>query len=192
MYRFLLTTLLIVITYTALQSQRSRNRNRDNDRRERRNDDTSDFKDNLWYGISLGNLYFFNDFSISSKVQAGYKPIDRVSIGIQGKIYFDFINRVQEDISLFSYGGGPEIRIKISEDFYAIGEYNFASIEGSSFNGVTSREGYAYPAAGIGYRQGRGPWTFGAQLLFIFSEEARSPNVLNRSVDYWLDFNYKF
>tara|TARA_B100000497_G_C7668617_1_gene403291 strand:- start:1022 stop:1594 length:573 start_codon:yes stop_codon:yes gene_type:complete len=190
MHRIILTSLLILITYTALQSQRSRTRDRDN--RSSRYEEDNGLKENLWYGISLGNLYFFNDFSISTKVQGGYKPVDRVSIGLQGKMYFDFINRIQQDISLFSYGGGPEVRIKISEDFFAIGEYNLMSIEGVNFNGITSRESYTYPTAGIGYRQGQGPWTFGAQLLFIFSEDARSPAVLDRAVDYWIDFNYKF
>ena len=192
MQKYILTVLLVIITYSALQSQRSRTRDRDRDRRSSRYEQENNLQESLWYGISLGNLFFFNDFSISTKLQGGYKPVDRVSIGLQGKIYFDFINRIQQDISLFSYGGGPEVRLKITDDFYAIGEYNLMSIEGINFNGVTSRDNYNYPTAGIGYRQGRGPWTFGAQLLFIFSEDARSPAVLNRSVDYWLDFNYKF
>lgn len=188
MKKISIVLILLFIASISMEAQRSRVSERD--RRNSRDD--NELSDQLWYGISIGNLYFFNDFSASTKIQGGYKPIDRVSIGLQGKIYFDFINNIGQDFSLFSYGIGPEARIKISDDIYAIGEYNFMSLESARNNGTTIREGYNYPAAGLGYRQGRGPWTFGAQLLFIFSEDARSPAVLNRAVDYWIDFNYKF
>ena len=190
MKKILFILVLLGIAITTLSSQRSRSRERD--RRDSRSEENG-LSENIWYGLSLGNLYFFNDFSISGKFQGGYKPIDRVSIGLQAKIYYDFINNIGDDYSLLSFGGGPEVRAKISDDFYAIGEFNFMSLHNIPQNrNVNARENLTYPSAGIGYQQGRGPWKFGAQLLFIFSEEARSPILLNRSVDYWIDFNYKF
>jgi len=188
MKKILIVLVLLGFITSTLSSQRSRSR----DRRDSRYEEEQNFKDAIWYGLSLGNLYFFNDFSISGKFQAGYKPIERVSVGAQAKIYYDFINNIGQDFSLLSYGIGPEVRAKITEEFYAIGEYNIMSIQGATNFGAGDREGLNFPAAGIGYQQGRGPWKFGAQLLFIFSEEARDPRFLNRSVDYWIDFNYKF
>jgi len=115
--------------------------------------------------------------------------VERVSIGLQMKMYYDLINRrAAPDISLLTYGGGPEVRFKISETFQVIGEYNIMSLENANQN----RFNINYPSAGIGYYQGRGPWTFGVQLLFIISDEARDPINLNRSVDYWIEFNYNF
>ena len=182
--------LLFTMVYTTVSSQRSRVRSRDDRRVEEQS-----VRQNLWYGISLGNFFISRDFSISGKFQGGYKVIDRVSIGAQAKIYYDFVNNAGPDISLLSYGAGPELRVKITNGVYAIGEYNLLSIEqiegfGQGFQ--TSRSGLNFPTVGIGYQQGRGPWRFGAQLLFILSDEARDPSFLNRSVDYWIDFNYNF
>ena len=180
--------LLLCLSINTLSSQRTRTRDRN---RGDRVEEKENFRDNIWYGISLGNLFFFGDFSFSGKFQAGYKPINAVSIGLQAKFYYDFQNNVGPDLSLFSYGGGPEVRLKITEGFYAIGEYNIMSIEGFR-SGSTIRSNMNYPNVGIGYQQGRGPWKFGAQILFILNDEARDPNHLNRAVDYWIDFNYKF
>ena len=186
--------LLIFFCTDTLSSQRTRTRERggsDQDRRESRYEEDN-IKQDLWYGLSLGNLFFFGDFSFSAKFQAGYKPMERVSIGLQTKFYYDFINNVGDDFSIFTYGGGPEVRLKITDSFYAIGEYNIMSLQNLPGRRPPNRISLNFPSAGVGFHQGRGPWTFGAQILFIFSDEARDPFNLNRSVDYWLDFNYNF
>ncbi len=181
--------LLLCLAINTLSSQRTRTRDRD--RRDSRHQQ-DDIRQNLWYGISIGNLFFFGDFSISGKFQAGYKPVDQVSVGLQAKIYYDFVNNVGADFSTLTYGVGPEVRLKISENFYAIGEYNITSLQNVPSRRPPNRVSLNFPSAGIGYQQGRGPWKFGAQILFIFSDEARDPFHLNRSVDYWIDFNYNF
>jgi hypothetical protein len=193
MKRFICLAAVLTFFVITIDAQRSRS-SRERDRRESRYEEDN-LTQNLWYGISLGNLFFFGDFSISLKAQGGYKPADRISVGLQSKMYYDFINNVGQDYSVFSYGGGPEVRLKITDSFYAIGEYNLMSLQNVRNLGspqLSQRENINFPSAGIGYQQGRGPWKFGAQVLFIFSEEARDPQFLNRVVDYWLDFNYKF
>ena len=169
-----------------MDAQRSRSRDRD-----RRSDETS-LSENTWASLSLGNLFFFGDFSASLKGSLGYRVAKPLSIGLQGKFYYDLLNRQPSDISLLSYGGGPEIRFDISNQFYLIGEYNFMSIEGASFSQVLPRETFVYPTAGFGYRSGNSPKSPSAQLLFILDEEVRNNDVLGRPVDYWVEFVFFF
>jgi len=169
-----------------MDAQRS-TRSRDRDRTE-----TNELKENMWASLSIGNLFFFGDFSASLKGSFGYRPVKPVSVGVQAKIYYDFLNRPLEDFSLFTFGGGPEVRVDVVDQFYLLGEYNLMSIQGVNFNNQVSRNTFAYPAVGFGYRAGGGPRSPSAQLLFILDEEVRNGDQLGRAVDYWVELVYFF
>ena len=69
-----------------------------------------------------------------------------------------------------------------------IGEYNYYSLNlfDQSFNTFRFNEFSA--AVGAGYKTGLGPWTYGVHILYPFDEIVRDVN----SLEYWIDFNYKF
>ena len=188
MRNVLITLLFLILALVSMDAQRSRSRERDRDSREQENT----LKESLWASLSLGNLYFFNDFSASVKASGGYRIVKPLSIGLQGKVYYDLLNRQPSDISLLTFGGGPEIRFDIASQFYLLGEYNIMSIEGSSFNGTVQRDTYTYPSVGFGYRSGSNPNSPSAQLLFILDEDVRNNDALGRPVDYWVEFVYFF
>ena len=142
-----------------------------------------------WLAIHLGNVGFNGGFSLSTKFSYGFEFNDRFSIGANARFQYDFLNlRGIPDLNLLSYGIGPQARIKIVNEFFLIGEYNYYSLNlfDQSFNTFRFNEFSA--AVGAGYKTGLGPWTYGVHILYPFDEIVRDVN----SLEYWIDFNYKF
>ncbi len=141
-----------------------------------------------WLAISLGNVQFGSGFSISSKFSYGFEFMDRFSIGASGKIYYDFLNRIGfPDENLFTYGVAAFSRVKVSEEIYIMGEYGYTSFDLSNNQGRLSE---LYPSIGAGYKSGEGPWTYGIHLLFQLDDFVR--DIQGQSIEFWIDFNYKF
>jgi len=137
-----------------------------------------------WLAISLGSVGFGRGFSISGKFAYAYELENRISVGANAKFFFDNINRVGPDINLFSYGAAAFTRIKITEEIFAQGEYNYTIFDEEQF----ANNKRFYPTIGGGYKSGFGPWTAGFHVLYPLDDEVRAFN----SLEYWIDFNYKF
>jgi hypothetical protein len=168
----------------ATTSRRTTSRSTTDDRRR------TQVKENIaeqWLAIHLGNVGFSRGFSLSSKFSYGYEFYDRFSIGANARLFYNFINVVNgPDLNLIDYGLGPQVRIKVVEEFYVIGEYNYTSIDrGPAFFRQNLWSGYA----GAGYKSGLGQWNYGAHILFPFREEVRD---IQQGIEFWIDFNYKF
>ena len=197
-YTFILVMLSLIIV-DDIQAQRrstsSRRTSRSTDDRRsenRRGDDRrgAQEKESLaeqWFAIHLGNVGFSGGFSLSTKFSYGFEFYDRFSIGGNARLFYNFINvRNGPDLNLIDYGIGPQIRIKVINEFFVIGEYNYTSIDqGPAFFRQNLWSGYA----GAGYKSGIGPWTYGAHILVPFREEVRD---IQQGIEFWIDFNYKF
>lgn len=141
-----------------------------------------------WFAIHLGNVQFGSGFSISTKFSYGFEFEKRFSVGANAKIFYDFINRFspQPDINLFSYGASAFGRVKIVEEFYAIGEYGYTSFDRGDSG--RPRENILYPSVGAGYKSGMGDWSYGLHIMYPLNDLARD----YLGLEYWIDFNYKF
>lgn len=173
---------IVLVTVTDIDAQRRRTRERD------RKEDTEAIS-NVFHTIHMGNINFFNgNFSLSAKYSGGYKLHERFGAGISGKFFFDIFNQIgAPNINLFSYGAGAFIRGKITSDIYIQAEYDV-----TSYDDFGARDIYTYPLLGAGYEQGQGPWKFGANALFIFSEQVQDLNSVNRLLEWWITFSYNF
>lgn len=187
---YLLTTmiafLLTVLVVDDINAQRTRTSSKRTSSRRTTQDDSKLAEQ--WLAISLGNVQFGSGFSISTKFSYGFEFMDRFSIGASGKIYYDFLNRFNApDENLFTLGGAVFARVKVAEEFYVMGEYGYTSFD--LFNNQ-GRIGELYPSIGAGYKSGEGPWTYGLHLLFQLDEFVR--DLQGQSIEFWIDFNYKF
>ncbi|MBC7884903.1 MAG: hypothetical protein H7X99_05475 [Saprospiraceae bacterium] len=134
--------------------------------------------------IKFGNLGFFNGFSISSKLNIGYKLSERFTLGLGGKLFFDQIVVVgASDPSNFDYGGLAFARGKVTNDIYIQAEYAFMKYDFYETN-------LNYPLIGAGYMSGIGKWRFGIELLYIANEQAR--DFQGSIVEYWFGASYNF
>lgn len=195
-YTFILVMLSLMIVddiqaqRRSSSSRRTTSRSTDDSRRSSADRRAAQEKETLaeqWFSIHLGNVGFNQGFSLSTKFSYGFEFEDRFSIGANARIFYDFVNIVNgSDLNLLTYGIGPQARIKVVEEFFVIGEYNFSSIE--RFGGLP-RLNILSPFIGAGYKSGTGPWTYGAHILFPLSEEFRDNQ---QSIEFWIDFNYKF
>lgn len=152
-------------------------------------------QDKLWYAFSLGNFSFGSGFFISGKLQGGYKVHDRISVGAHAKFFYNFVNRpsnIGRDVGFFDTGVGPTLRVKITDSFFLQGEYSFMSFDFlDNATNIKFRESYFYPLLGAGYNSsGRGNWSYGLHLLFIADGDVR--DVTNDTLEYWIDFAYRF
>lgn len=178
---------LVLITVTDIDAQRTRTRDRDRDRNRTEESETIG---KIYHTIHMGNINFFGgNFSLSGKYSGGYKLHDRFSAGLSGKFFFDIFNTIGgSDINLFSYGAGAFVRGKITNDIYLQAEYDVTSYDNNTFRDI-----YTYPLIGGGYEQGRGPWKFGANAMFLVNSEIRDLfAVNNRIVEWWITFSYNF
>lgn len=182
---------IVLIAVTDMDAQRRRTRDRDSAReRERDRREAQEELSKVFHSIHMGNISFFNgSFSLSAKYSGGYKPHERIGVGLSGKFFFDILNRVGgDDLNLFSYGTGAFVRAKITEDIYLQAEYDV-----TSYDNITFRDIYTYPLVGGGYQQGNGPWKFGANALFLIKSEIRDLEAVNnRFVEWWITFDYNF
>lgn len=142
------------------------------------------FRDQLSYDIKIGNIGFFNGFSISTKLYAGYKFNDRFSAGIGGKMFYDqFIVRGAPDISYFDRGVFGFARGKVTNEIFIQAEY--VSMRYDRFETTVN-----HPLIGAGYMSGFGRWKFGLELMYIANDLAR--DLQNSVVEYWVGASYNF
>jgi hypothetical protein len=142
------------------------------------------FRDQLSYDIKIGNIGFFNGFSISTKLYTGYKLGDRFSAGIGGKMFYDqFIVRGAPDISFFDRGLFGFARGKVTNEIFIQAEY--ISMRYDRFETTVN-----YPLIGAGYMSGFGRWKFGLELMYITSDLAR--DLQGSVVEYWVGASYNF
>lgn len=182
----LILSLLLLLVADTIDAQRSRSRRTRPAPRER--EDRVDQELTPWYAISLGTVGFGSGFSISGKYSYGYKLKNFISIGAQGKAFYELVNFVGiPDVSLFSYGAGAFTRLSITDEIFLQGEYNYTSF--AFFQGQNpTRDTFIYPSIGGGYKAGYGDWTYGFHLQIALDETVRDIN----NLEYWIDFNYKF
>lgn len=187
---YFLRTLLFLLLFIFIADTMDAQRRRTSSRRDRYEPQES-FEDKLGYSISFGNFSFGSGFFISSKLQGIYKVQDFLSVGLHGELYYNFVNVFNgDDFSLFDAGVGPLARVHVAEGFYLQGEYSYTSLDFPP-NSTLSRESYLYPLIGGGYTSGGGGrWSYGLHVLFIANEEVR--DVKGESVEYWIDFHYRF
>lgn len=143
------------------------------------------FAENLNYEIKLGNIGIGSSFAISLKPSVGYKFHKIASAGLGSRLYYTFINRVGPDQSFLDYGFFGYGRVKLGQNFYLQGEYTTYSLDYD-----VTRTNLLYPLFGLGYQSGYSDWTFGAELLFIGSEEAREN--IGSVVEWWFSASYNF
>ena len=199
LYTFILVMLSLIIVddleaqRRSSSSRRTTSRSTDDRRSENRRGDNRRVpqeKESLaeqWFAIHLGNVGFSRGFSLSTKFSYGFEFYDRFSIGANARLFYNFINVTNgPDLNLIDYGLGPQVRIKVINEFFVIGEYNYNSID----LGPTSFRLNRWSAyAGAGYLSGFGPWTYGAHILFPFDEQVRD---IQQGIEFWIDFNYNF
>ena len=140
--------------------------------------------DKLNFEIKPGNIFISSITSLSVKANAGYKFNNTFSAGLGGKYFYNWYSGSggYSDYGAFAYA-----RAKLSQEFYILGEYNTLSLGNinSPVRGTVN-----YPAAGIGYMRPGIDWSSGFELLFVFSEDART--ALQIPLEYWLNFSYNF
>jgi hypothetical protein len=139
--------------------------------------------------IKLGNLGFFRNLYLSSKLNAGYKITDYFSAGVGVKAFYTqiFVPGIPDD-KFFDIGGFVYGRAKIFNNFFVQGEYHY-----TSFDYINSRYPGAniyYPSVGAGYASGAGNWNFGLELNFNLNELTR--DYQGSVVEYWVGAFYNF
>ena len=171
-------------TSSSRTSSRSTANSRSSDR-SRTQDDTKLAEQ--WLAIHLGNAQFNGGFALSTKFSYGFEFYDRFSVGANARIFYNFVNVFSgPDLHLLDYGLGPQVRVKIVDEFFLIGEYNYNSFDqGPAF----FRQNIWSAYVGAGYKSGPGPWTYGIHILYPLDEIARD---FAGGIEYWIDFNYKF
>jgi opacity protein-like surface antigen len=159
-------------------------------------DATSGFMDKFNPEIKFGNLGFFNGFSLSTKLTAGYRLSNHFTAGLGGKLFFD--QRVivgAPNPSILDLGPLMFARGKITDNIYLQAEYAFMNY-GKDPVGYTTRRyltqnvSLNYPLIGVGYLSGTGKWKFGVELMYIANERAR--DYQNSIVEYWFGASYNF
>lgn len=144
------------------------------------------FLEKLNYDIKIGQVGFFNGFSISGKLNAGYKLSDRFTTGLGTKLFYDqFIVRGAPDFKYFDRGIFGFARGKITQEIYLQAEYNHMVYDRDPLNVSVN-----YPGFGAGYMSGFGKWKFGLELMYIASDLAR--DFQGSVVEYWVGASYNF
>jgi hypothetical protein len=182
-----LAILMAVFSEAGAQSTRKRT-NKRTEKKEVKKKETENevnfFRDQMIYEIRLGNLGFFNGFSISTKLNAGYRISDHFAAGIGGKFYYDqFIQRGAPDISYFDRGIFGWARGKVSQEIYIQAEYGNMYYDRWETSVST-------PLIGAGYMSGFGRWKFGLELMYIINDAAR--DLQGSVVEYWVGASYNF
>jgi len=144
------------------------------------------FRDLMNYEIKFGNIGFFNGFSLSTKINAGYKLNNHFTAGLGTKLYYDqLIISNAPDISYFDRGIFAFARGKVTQEIYLQAEYHHTAYDRINFT-----EKATYPAFGAGYMSGFGKWKFGLELLYLANDRAR--DLQNAVVEYWVGAAYNF
>lgn len=151
--------------------------------------ETISLRDRMSYDILMGNIGLGSGFSLSGKVGAGYKLIERLTTGGGVKFYYFYQNGINApNTSSFSYGVYPYARFKISEQIYLKGEYVYYNIDGG--NGDNAKP--FIPFLGGGYTSGFGPWKFGIELLLIVKDSDRDNYFRGDLFEYTIGATYNF
>lgn len=141
------------------------------------------------FDIKLGNVGFFRNLFLSSKINGGYKFNDWLSSGLGGKIFYTqvFITGGKDNVYV-DYGGFVYARAKIFSKFYGQLEYHYTTFDyiNPTYPGATLN----YPAIGGGYMSGGDKWKFGIEINFIIDELAR--DYQGSVVEYWFGASYNF
>lgn len=166
--------LLSVVTESYSQKRSSRSsRSKRGDRSEKT--EKIGFKDQLAYDIHIGNLGFSNGFYVSGKLGAGYKPIEKLTVGLGTKLQYRFYNELgNSDFDVFNYGIYGYTRYRIVEQFYLKGEYNYFSAQ-LDRDGLRDREKVSFPMLGGGYISGFGKWKYGFEVMFTVGGATSEP-----------------
>ncbi|MBK9254680.1 MAG: hypothetical protein IPM42_04270 [Saprospiraceae bacterium] len=144
------------------------------------------FRDLMNYEMKIGNIGFFNGFSLSTKINAGYKLNNHLTTGLGAKLFYDqFIVSNGPDISYFDRGVFAFARGKVTQEIYLQAEYHHTVYDQINFT-----ESVNYPTFGAGYMSGFGKWKFGLELLYIANDRAR--DLQNSVVEYWVGAAYNF
>lgn len=152
--------------------------------------ESAGIKEKLNTEIKIGNLNFFgNQFSLSLKSNLGYKLNNTFTAGLGAKLYYDYINVVNnpDDFNFTSYGGLAYARAKITKQLYVQAEYNVFSLEYAQT--VSLRETILYPSAGIGYMYEGFNWSSGIEVLVPFNDTIRDRTGI---IEYWITFSHNF
>jgi len=191
--------LLSFVTESFSQRRSSRTRpSKDRDRGDVEKLDSS-FKDNLAYDIYLGNIAFNSGLSVSGKVGVGYTFLDRITPGLGLKAYYQSVNRpgASSDETYSGWGYYPYLRVKVAEQFYIKGEYDFFNFKYTQVNSDPVKVDFTFPMVGAGYVQGYGKWKFGVELMFMLNDSIIENTGLEKSdlytqFDYNISFLYNF
>lgn len=144
--------------------------------------------------IKFGNLGFFNGLAISTKLNAGFKPHNRFSIGGGGKMFYDQISVIGPDPYVTDFGGFLYGRAKITQEIYFQAEYAFmrygADPDGFRIRNIFEPVKVNFPLVGLGYSSGVGKWRFGIELLYITNQTAQ--DIQGSVVEYWFGASYNF
>jgi hypothetical protein len=156
--------------------------------REKRSEENL-LQNDFTFDVKLGNVGFFRNLFLSSKVNGGYKFNNWLSAGLGGKIFYTqvFITGAKDDVYV-DYGGFVYSRAKFLSKFYGQLEYHFTTFDyvNSQFPGADLH----YPAISAGYMSGGDKWKFGIELSFIVDELAR--DYQGSVVEYWFGATYNF
>jgi len=203
MKRIIGTTLLIIFACCMASDMSAQRKSRkrtnrterstrtDRSRSETNRDDTEtiSIRDRMAYDILIGNIGLGQGFSLSGKVGAGYKVIERITGGLGAKFYYFYQNlNGPNNISTFSYGLFPYARFKITEQIYFKGEYVYYTIDGG--NGDNAKP--FVPFLGGGYSSGFGPWKFGIELMLIVKDRDRDRYFQGDLFEYTIGATYNF
>lgn len=199
----LFSLLFILAGSMEANAQKKRKKRTTNDEtetvRSSRNDDeyvdVKPWKEKIVWEIGLGNVGFFgggtsNQFNLAVKPSVGYKLFDILTTGVFVKLDYLFVNRINEDYSLFDYGIGGYTRIKVIEPIYLKAEYGFQSYAFERGAPGLIRSNFFVPLVGGGYTSGFGKWKYGFEVLFNLNNEARDYS--SAAVEYWIKFDYNF
>ena len=149
--------------------------------------ETVSLMDKMNFEIKVGNPGFANNsFSLTSKLNAGYKFASFASAGLGlrwGLLYQNFPAGLP-DKTYLDYGSYVYGRGRLTNSIYLQAEYGYQNIATGS-----NRVKFWAPLVGGGYMQGTGKWSYGIELMFNLNGQAQD---LNGPLEYWLNFSYKF
>ncbi|MFZ1703854.1 MAG: hypothetical protein WAT79_05880 [Saprospiraceae bacterium] len=149
----------------------------------------NDILDKLTFDIKLGNVGFFRNLYLSTKLNAGYKVNDWFSTGLGTKLFYTqiFITGAPDD-TYVDWGGFVYARAKVFKNFFGQVEYNYTSY--AFVNSFYSGANIHYPTVGGGYMSGSDKWSFGIELNLVLNELAR--DYQGSVLEYWFGAVYHF
>jgi hypothetical protein len=149
---------------------------------EKRERETAQFSDNMWYGLNIGNIQFGSGFfSMGISPTAGYRIVDQLSAGVMVKLDYFYERGFGFGGERFSYSTldfGPTVftRYKIGEQFFVQAEYERAIFQRALGSGgapviiegkvqkTTFGEDYLYMGVGYG-----GGYPFGTYISLHYN-----------------------